>query len=52
MEDNKILQEILPEALEINQLLQDVPPHTRICAVEMIKILTKYVHGYSDKDDE
>lgn len=51
MEDNKILQEILPEALEINQLLQDVPLHTRKCAVELIKILTKNVHGYAGNDD-
>lgn len=51
MEDKKILQEILPEALEINQLLQDVPPHTRKGAVELIKILTKNVHGYAENED-
>lgn len=51
MEDKKTFQEILPEALEINQLLQDVPLHTRKCAVELIKILTKNVHGYVGNDD-
>lgn len=51
MEDKKTFQDILPEALEINQLLQDVPMHTRKCAVELIKILTKNVHGCVVNDD-
>lgn len=51
MEEKKVLQEILPEALEINQLLQDVPPHTRKAAIELIKILTDGMHGYADKTE-
>lgn len=51
MEDKKILQEILPEALEINQLLQDVPQQTRNGAVDLIKILVRNVHRCADKTE-
>ncbi|MGN0714176.1 MAG: hypothetical protein ACI4LN_00035 [Anaerovoracaceae bacterium] len=51
MKDKKISQEILPEAMEINQLLQDVPQHTRKAAIELIKILTDGMHGYADKTE-
>ena len=51
MEEKKILQEILPEALEINQMLQDFPQSARNGAVELIKILARNVHGHSDDED-